>query len=381
MEPKIETKPMNSEETVMQEKFDFSRHEQVAVSEYLRELSFFSDLAAVAKRISDEALKRRGIQPHSIEARAKDPTSFGRKASKPSKIDPNRPMYADPLNQITDKAAIRIIAFFPRTVLEIDKMLREEFSVKEHLDKGESLLEEERLGYQSVHYLVALDDNRTKLPEYKRFENKVVEVQVRTILQHAWAEIEHDIQYKSSATIPRDIKRRFMSLAGLLEIADREFQAIQDADRDLTRTAETQISSGNFSFIEITPNSLKTYLDKTLGSDGRMSEFSYDWMARLLLRLGFTSLEQVDDAINQYDDDKLSRIAEGARQGQLSRFESVLLAAMGEIFIQRHPWAPEEWFQRSRKKFIEKFKRANIPVGSFDPLAINSASSELHTGE
>ena len=115
---------------------------------------------------------------------------------------------------------------------------------------------------------------------------------------------------KSSATIPRDIKRRFMSLAGLLEIADREFQAIQDADRDLAQRAQTLISAGNLSSVEITPASLKAYLDKTLGPDGRMSDFSYDWTARLLLHPGFRSLEAVNEAIKDYDDDQLSRIAE-----------------------------------------------------------------------
>lgn len=64
-------------------------------------------------------------------------------------------------------------------------MLCEEFSVIEHFDKGESLIEEERFGYQSVHYLIKLDNVRISLPEYQRFENAKVEVQVRTILQHA----------------------------------------------------------------------------------------------------------------------------------------------------------------------------------------------------
>ena len=274
---------MNAPNSESAETFHFARHEQVAVSEYLRVVGFYADLASATKRIADEALKRREYGPTRLRPAPKTQQVFGLKSGKAVELYPNRPMYPDPLEQITDKAAIRIITFFPRTVQEIDQMLREEFSVLEHMDKGESLLEEERFGYQSVHYLVSLNKVRTSLPEYQRFTDAIVEVQVRTILQHAWAEIEHDIQYKSSATIPRDIKRRFMSLAGLLEIADREFQAIQDADRDLAQRAQTLISAGNLSSVEITPASLKAYLDKTLGPDGRMSDFSYDWTARLLL--------------------------------------------------------------------------------------------------
>lgn len=116
-------------------------------------------------------------------------------------------MYSDPLQQITDLAAIRIITFFPRTIEAIGSMLKSEFSVIEQFDIGEALIEEERFGYKSVHYLVAFSDARIALPEYQQFDKAKTEVQLRTISQNTWAEIEHDIQYKSSAAIPRDIRR------------------------------------------------------------------------------------------------------------------------------------------------------------------------------
>ena len=354
-------------ETDAHEPFDFAKHEQEAVTQYLQVVNFFGDLADVGRRIADEALKRRDIRIHSIEARAKDPVSFGRKARKPAKDDPNTPMYPSPLKQITDLAAIRIITFFPRTIDDIDKMLREEFEVVEEIDKGKSLLDEERFGYQSLHYLVTLTSARTSLPEYERFASATVEVQVRTILQHAWAEIEHDIQYKSSATIPRDIKRRFLALAGLLEIADREFQAIQDADKELKSRAETLISAGELQAVEITPSALKAYLDKRIGSDGRMSDFSYDWTARLLLRLGFRSLEQVDQCIAPYNDDHLSRLIDGYRQGQLTRFDYMLLAGMGDYFISRHPWSGQAWFQSRFPTLLKRLVEHKVKIGNFDP--------------
>lgn len=65
-------------------------------------------------------------------------------------------------------------------------------------DLGEERFSQGRLGYQSIHYLVKLPDQKTEWAEYKRFEGLIAEIQVRTILQHAWAEMEHDIQYKSA---------------------------------------------------------------------------------------------------------------------------------------------------------------------------------------
>lgn len=358
---------METQVQAQPEPFDFTRHGQAAVAEYLRVVGYYEQLANATKRIAEEALKRRNIQVQSIEARAKNPESFGRKASKPSTHDPNRPMYFEPLRQITDLAAIRIITFFPRTIEEIDRMLKEEFSVIEQFDKGEALIEEEKFGYKSVHYLVAFSSARNALPEYEQFSKAKTEVQVRTILQHTWAEIEHDIQYKSSAVIPRDIRRRFMALAGLLEIADREFQAIQDADRDLNQRAERLINTDQLDKVEITPTALKSYLDRRLGSDGRMSDFSYDWYVRLLLKLGFRSLAQVDECIRLYSDDRLCRLASRGRQGQLTRFEYMLLAGLGEKFIERHFYAAEGWFGPGARSRLEAFIKGGISTGTYVP--------------
>lgn len=343
----------------LDEPFDFLRHEQTAISEYLAVRTFWVDAAQVFGRILGEAIKKREIQVHSVDSRAKDPSSFGKKASKPSEIDPLKPKYLNPLAEITDLAASRIITFFPRTVDEIGSLLEEEFQIVEKSDKSQDLREEERFGYQSVHYLIRLTDSRTSLPEYSRFKDAVIEVQVRTILQHSWAEIEHDIQYKSSAAIPGDIKRRFMALAGLLELADREFQAIQDADRALNAAARTRVEEGQLRSVEITPDALKAYLDKREGPDGRVSDWSYEWAATMLKNLGFNNLDEVDACIRGQSGDQLSRIMAGNRQGQITRFEFMLLAGMREDYIVRHPWAHHDWFVESSTKRLRSLDRFN----------------------
>lgn len=354
--------------TELENEFDFAVHEQRAVAAYRERHGFYESLATIVKRILEEALKQKGKEVHSVQARAKEPSSFGKKAALSSETDPAKPKYPRPLEQITDIAGVRVITYLPITVEEINQIIEAEFQIVERFDKGAELIEEDRFGYQSIHYLVKITSQRSRLPEYAPFADVIAEIQVRTILQHAWAEIEHDIQYKSASVIPADIRRRFMALAGMLELADREFQAIQNADKELAKTARSRVEGGQLSHVEITPDALKALLDKRLGADGRMSVWSYDWTARLLKKLGFRTLEQVEKSISGFDDDQLSRIAAGGRLGQTTRFEYMLLAGMGDHYLHRHPWATESWFRDRAKGDLERLKDAGIATRGYDPL-------------
>lgn len=360
--------------------FDFAEHQKSAVSDYLKVQHFYKDLASVVARIIEECLVKRGIKIHSVQYRAKDPNSFGRKAAIPSEADPAKPQYPKPLEQIPDLAGVRVITHFPGTLADIDRLLQEEFEVIERSDKRQELLEEDRFGYQSIHYLVRIKSARARLAEYERFTTAIAEIQVRTILQHAWAEIEHDIQYKSAVAIPAEIHRRFMALAGMLEIADREFQAIQDTDRQLTVEARIMVKRGDLAGVEITPDALKLFLDKRLGSDARISEWTYNWLIRLLKKLGFRDLKQVEAAIADYNDDRLSNLATGSRQGQSTRFELMLLAALGDRFIQRHHWNAERWFCNAQSSYLAHFRERGIKTGTYDPLASEGTAQDGQQG-
>jgi len=362
------------------ERIDLAAHGEQAAAEYLKLQPFYRDMATALRRILEEALGQRQIKVHSVQSREKDARSFANKAATPLDGSPDKPQYTDPLTQITDLAGVRIITYFPGTLREVDEVIRAEFNVLEFTDKGKALIAEERLGYQSVHYLVEIDDSRAQLPEYARFKNRVAEIQVRTILQHAWAEIEHDIEYKSVAVIPTDIRRRFIALAGLFEIADREFQAIQEQDEALRTNARTKVKQGQFHGVEITPDALRTYLDRKLGEDRRIADWTYGWAARLARRVGFSTIQQLNDAIGGLDDDLLSRLATGKRQGQTTRFELMLLAALGEKYIDRHFWKHHSWWGSNERRWLEGFDRAGIQTGSFDPLDEPESSDDSDRG-
>jgi putative GTP pyrophosphokinase len=355
------------QEPLTQAPFDFEAHGHGAALEFQRVRARYEDFASVCRDLVKQCLTAAGVEIHSVDGRAKSVKSLARKAATPLESEPERPKYGRPLEEITDLAAIRVITFFPRVVQEVEEIVAREFEVVERSDKAAKLREQERFGYQSVHYLVRLASKRRELPEYSRFADLILEIQVRTILQHAWAEIEHDIQYKSVATIPQSIRRRFMSLAGMLEIADREFQSVQDEDERLREEARQSVREGRLKDVEITPDALKAYLNARFGPDGRMSDFSYSYAADALRHLGYANFQQVEECIRAYDPDTISRLYWGTRQGQINRFEETLLAGMGEAYVMRHQLGPETWFLRASAAKLKAYDQGGIKLGAYRP--------------
>jgi hypothetical protein len=67
-----------------------------------------------------------------------------------------------------------------------------------------------------------------------------------------------------------------------------------------------------------------------------------------------------------YNDHSLSVIAEGSRQGQISRFEVMLQAALGDRFLERHPWRKHEWYRERVRKIFYKLKAHDVPMGTYE---------------
>ena len=350
--------------------FDFEAHRKNAVDQFNRKRDLYEDFASAIRDILADAIKTRGLKVNEIQFRAKDVKSFGKKAMTPDYQNTDEPKYKNPISEITDLAGVRVITFFPSTVPDVGQLIQDEFDVIKRVDHTATAEREQRLGYLSVHYLVRLGSNRKSLSEYKKFDGLIAEIQVRTVLQHAWAEIEHDIRYKSTSTIPQAISRRFMTLAGLLEIADREFEAIQKEDASFRANARTLIEQGRLSEVEITPDALRSYLNFRIGPDDRISDWNYDWTAKMLRGMGFQNLGQVDECIDGLDDDRLSRIALRGRSGQVSRFEVMLAASMGQNYLKSHPWiisGAGEWYRDIVEGWWGRLKQAGGTIGSYQP--------------
>lgn len=174
------------------------------------------------------------IEPHSITSRVKDRDSLSKKISKKSKYSH--------ISEITDIIGLRVISLYSDEVDRIAELIENEFEIDadNSIDKR-AALDPDRFGYLSLHYVVSLNQQRKELKEYSRFSEFQFEIQIRSILQHTWAEIEHDIGYKSKIEVPKSARRQFSRLAGLLELADIEFENIRNRLSNYESEVEKEI--------------------------------------------------------------------------------------------------------------------------------------------
>lgn len=157
-------------------------------------------------------------QVHDIRHRVKEVASFREKV--------DRKNYLDPLNEMRDLVGIRIVCLYPSVLADVDKAVRAAFDVIRFEDKSKGEAPE-LWRYSSIHYDCRLPESHSG-PRYDGIKGIVFEVQVRTLLQDAWAVVEHKLGYKNEKSIPDELKREFSALAGLFHIADNSFQAIAD---------------------------------------------------------------------------------------------------------------------------------------------------------
>ena len=205
-------------------------------SDYDRATVGLQAFGLILEGLIQSTLEANGLQVHSVTSRVKSKASIRRKLER---LDRERD-----INSLTDILGIRIITYFRDEVDAVARLIENEFLIdKERSVDKRAALDPDRFGYLSLHYIAQLNQNRSQLVEYSMYTGVLFEVQIRSILQHAWAEIEHDRGYKSEAEVPKAVRRRFSRLASLLELADDEFLGLRDELARLPRSIPRSLST------------------------------------------------------------------------------------------------------------------------------------------
>ena len=222
------------------------------IEQYHQDRELFVQLGDIVSGMLKKALSDSEMDIMAVEHRIKEEQSLE------GKLELKGEKYKT-LDDITDILGARIICFFSDDVDKVASLVEGMFNI----DWGNSVnkrnsLTPDSFGYLSLHYICRLPKDSKYSKELK---NKRFEIQIRSTLQHTWAEISHSLGYKSEFGVPKKITREMSRVAGLLEIADDQFISIRDDIHRYGEEVEQLLQQGKLGEVLIDLVTLTQYLE------------------------------------------------------------------------------------------------------------------------
>ncbi len=267
-----------------------------------------------------------------------------------------------------DMAGIRVIVYLESDVKKVANIIEKLFDIDKDnsLDQAQ-LLGSDRFGYRSVHYMAKFDKRRCKLPEYRKYKNLPFEIQIRSLLQHAWAEIEHDRNYKFSGKLPAELERRFYLVAGTLESADREFVSIAEEIDKYKDEVSGELKRGDLD-IEINTESLKAYLsnkfskliqNSLLDEEFGTSDVTGRKIVEEVQHFGISKLYQLDKMVPDDFEDNITKLKLHPKSNFASLTRAILIINDVKKYFEAS-WN-ENW-KFIRKSHLRLLHKYNVDV-------------------
>ena len=230
------------------------QHCQAILDEYNYKRDSFLRIQDIVINILEDTLTKEGIQYADIKSRIKTRESLA------GKLERKGYKYKS-LDDITDIFGARVSTLYNDEVDLVAAIVERIFDIdwENSIDKRK-LLESDRFGYLSIHYICRIPESLYKDDAHPEINDYRFEIQIRTVLQNIWATINHDIGYKSIVEIPVEYKRTISRLAGLLEIADEEFKRFRRDIDEYRRSVTDLVTSGKFDEVEFNMDSFNNYL-------------------------------------------------------------------------------------------------------------------------
>jgi len=212
----------------------------------------FGEFCSKTKALIEAILEDAGIRYQSVQARVKDGKKLREKY-----LDPKKNYTS--LDEITDQAALRVITYYEDEVDRVAEVIKREFDIdpEKSVDKRET--EPDKFGYYALNYICEYPERRTSQVEYKKFAKVQCEIQIVSILRHAWSEIEHP-WYDLKDAFPPEIRRRFARMAALLEIAESEFLNLRKIQSEYQRSIAVQVEA-QVPDMPVDAVSIKSYIE------------------------------------------------------------------------------------------------------------------------
>lgn len=187
------------------------------INEYNSKIPHYQKLLVLVESTICDVAKENALKLHSVRGRIKTFESFL------AKID--RKQYDNPWRQCEDIAGVKIICLFEDQVPKLVEILRQSLQVIESKKKKKHT---DQFSYTAHHMIVQHKD----IP--KEF---VCEIQIKTILQDAWSEMEHYVNYKQ-LSLDDKTQRKVNALSALFEVAEDQFKEIYESYQKLQAPQE-----------------------------------------------------------------------------------------------------------------------------------------------
>ena len=271
-------------------------HGEMLLRQYRELYPTLQQLADEAYNQLCQALHEQGIYVTAIEHRVKTEKSFI------GKLELKGAKYKS-IDDITDLVGLRVITFYSDEVDKVAAIAKRIFDIdwQESVDKRK-LHQLDSFGYNSLHYICRLHSGSARF-----------ELQMRTALQHVWSTIEHDTGYKGVVKIPREYKRQFSRLAGMMELIDDEFSRLRVVLTDYRRQMLALVKNGKLDDVPLSAETFRGYLElhpferlnKRIAAVNQAEVFPVSMMSYLpvLESLGLETLGDVQQFIDENSDD------------------------------------------------------------------------------
>jgi ppGpp synthetase/RelA/SpoT-type nucleotidyltranferase len=230
-------------------------HCEMILDEYRDRLPILDKMREVVLGILQRTLKENNMVVTAIEGRVKTEKSLA------GKLELKGNKYHT-IDDITDIVGVRIITFFSDEVDQIAALVERMFEIDwdNSVDKRK-MLEIDRFGYMSLHYICRIPKTLYEDPQQPLLNEIRFELQMRTALQHVWANMQHDTGYKSEVEIPLEHQRSLNRLAGILELADEQFSRIRKEINDYRRNVQSLVARGNFDEVQLNGDTFRSYCE------------------------------------------------------------------------------------------------------------------------
>ena len=279
-------------------------HSEMILDEYRENLPVYEKISSIVLERLRQCLDENHLHIAGLESRIKAEDSLT------DKLELKGYKYKT-ISDVTDIVGIRVITFFNDEVDVISALVEKMFEIDwdNSVDKRK-MLEIDRFGYMSLHYICRLPEQLCDSPEMHEYR---FEVQMRTALQHVWATIYHDLGYKSDIEIPRETLRNMHRIAGMMELADSMFSRIRMEITDYRRRVQSLVADGDFDHVPLDGDTFRSYLElkpfdklATKIATINQAEIYRDNLMpylKLLLKLEFKSLGDIERLIHNYSTD------------------------------------------------------------------------------